>query len=50
MNESALSTTTPLQILIVEDEPKLGQLLVDYLEAAGYATQWLSNATTWCHW
>ncbi|WP_156823172.1 two-component system response regulator BaeR [Providencia sneebia] len=24
------------QVLIVEDEPKLGQLLYDYLEAAGY--------------
>src|SRR5471032_749172 len=43
MNPSAISGPAPLQILIVEDEPKLGQLLVDYLEAAGYATQWLSN-------
>src|SRR5476651_2578030 len=43
MNSSVLSGPAPLQILIVEDEPKLGQLLVDYLEAAGYATQWLSN-------
>ncbi|MFC0225150.1 envelope stress response regulator BaeR [Serratia aquatilis] len=33
----------PLQIMIVEDEPKLGQLLVDYLQAAGYATCWLTN-------
>ncbi|MFI8416557.1 two-component system response regulator BaeR [Serratia sp. NPDC078593] len=33
----------PLQIMIVEDEPKLGQLLVDYLQAAGYATHWLTN-------
>lgn len=33
----------PFQILIVEDEPKLGQLLVDYLQAAGYATRWLTN-------
>jgi len=33
----------PLKILIVEDEPKLGQLLVDYLQAAGYATEWLTN-------
>jgi two-component system response regulator BaeR len=43
MNSAVLSCPAPLQILIVEDEPKLGQLLVDYLEAAGYATQWLSN-------
>ncbi|CBJ81858.1 response regulator in two-component regulatory system with BaeS (OmpR family) [Xenorhabdus bovienii str. Jollieti] len=28
-------------ILIVEDEPKLGQLLIDYLQAADYQTQWL---------
>ncbi|ETS30349.1 two-component system response regulator BaeR [Photorhabdus temperata] len=28
-------------VLIVEDEPKLGQLLVDYLRAADYETQWL---------
>ncbi|KFK96812.1 MULTISPECIES: two-component system response regulator BaeR [unclassified Serratia (in: enterobacteria)] len=33
----------PLQIMIVEDEPKLGQLLVDYLQAAGYATRWLTH-------
>ena len=26
----------PVQIMIVEDEPKLGQLLVDYLQAAGW--------------
>lgn len=43
MNSTVISGPAPLQILIVEDEPKLGQLLVDYLEAAGYATQWLSN-------
>jgi len=35
----------PLQIMIVEDEPKLGQLLVDYLQAAGYATHWLTNGS-----
>ena len=34
---------TPLQIMIVEDEPKLGQLLVDYLDAAGYQTRWLTH-------
>lgn len=31
------------RILIVEDEPKLGQLLVDYLQAAGYAPHWLDH-------
>lgn len=33
-------TLTPL-ILVVEDEPKLGQLLVDYLQAANYRTHHL---------
>lgn len=37
------NTTQPVQIMIVEDEPKLGQLLVDYLQAAGYGTRWLTN-------
>ncbi|MEA9388971.1 two-component system response regulator BaeR [Acerihabitans sp. TG2] len=32
-----------LTILIVEDEPKLGQLLVDYLQAADYRTHWLTR-------
>ena len=43
MNDSVLSGPAPLKILIVEDEPKLAQLLIDYLEAAGYATQWLAD-------
>ncbi|WP_127957831.1 two-component system response regulator BaeR [Serratia microhaemolytica] len=33
----------PQQIMIVEDEPKLGQLLVDYLQADGYCTNWLTR-------
>ncbi|WP_114193279.1 two-component system response regulator BaeR [Edaphovirga cremea] len=45
MTEPDLNGYHPLQILIVEDEPKLGQLLVDYLQAAGYATHWLTNGT-----
>jgi len=32
-----LSDTKAPRILIVEDEPKLGQLLIDYLQAASYA-------------
>lgn len=36
------TTATPI-ILVVEDEPKLGQLLVDYLEAADYRTHWLTR-------
>jgi two-component system response regulator BaeR len=31
------------RILIVEDEPKLAELLRDYLAAAGYATTWLAR-------
>lgn len=36
------TTAAPI-ILVVEDEPKLGQLLVDYLEAADYRTRWLTR-------
>ncbi|EBG7310775.1 two-component system response regulator BaeR [Salmonella enterica] len=36
MTELPIDENTP-RILIVEDEPKLGQLLVDYLRAASYA-------------
>lgn len=39
---SELNPTQPT-ILIVEDEPKLGQLLVDYLHAAEYQTHWLTR-------
>jgi two-component system response regulator BaeR len=31
------------RILIVEDEPKLAALLVDYLQAAHYETQWIAD-------
>lgn len=30
-------------VLIVEDEPKLAKLLKDYLQQAGYKTQWLTS-------
>lgn len=30
-------------VLIVEDEPKLAQLLVDYLSASGFASRVLDN-------
>ena len=36
MSELPIDENTP-RILIVEDEPKLGQLLIDYLQAASYA-------------
>ena len=34
---------TQQHILIVEDEPKLAQLIGDYLNNAGYATHWIDN-------
>lgn len=33
----------PFTVMVVEDEPKLGQLLVDYLNAAGYRPVWLTD-------
>ncbi len=38
-----LNTETPPIILIVEDEPKLAQLLADYLGRAGFATHILAD-------
>ena len=38
-----MTDPTPRRILIVEDEPKLAALLVDYLRAAGYATEWIAD-------
>ena len=31
------------RILVVEDEPKLAALLMDYLAAAGYSAQWIAD-------
>jgi two-component system response regulator BaeR len=42
MTELPIDENTP-RILIVEDEPKLGQLLIDYLRAAGYAPSLISH-------
>lgn len=36
------------RILIVEDEPKLGQLLIDYLRAASYAPTLISHGDWFC--
>ena len=35
----------PAQVLVVEDEPKLAALLMDYLRAAGYAASWLADGS-----
>jgi two-component system response regulator BaeR len=32
-----------LRVQVIEDEPKLAQLLLDYLAAAGYDTDWVAN-------
>ena len=40
------TTTTDsvkLRVQVIEDEPKLAQLLIDYLSAAGYHTDWVSS-------
>lgn len=42
MTELTLDDQAP-RILIVEDEPKLGQLLIDYLRAANYAPSLISH-------
>ena len=42
-------TLAPL-ILVVEDEPKLGQLLVDYLQAANYRTHHLLRGDEVLEW
>jgi two-component system response regulator BaeR len=39
-----------LTVLVVEDEPKLGQLLVDYLNAAGYTPVWLADGGSAVEW
>jgi two-component system response regulator BaeR len=33
----------PARILIVEDEPKMARLVIDYLRAAGHSAQWLAD-------
>jgi two-component system response regulator BaeR len=42
MTDFPLDENAP-RILIVEDEPKIGQLLIDYLRAAGYAPTLISH-------
>ncbi len=38
-----MTPMTQQLILIVEDEPKLAQVIVDYLTNAGYGTHWIDN-------
>jgi two-component system response regulator BaeR len=37
-------------VLVVEDEPKLAQIMVDYLTEAGYETQWLNDGSEVVPW
>lgn len=39
------SNDTQKSVLIVEDEPKLAQLLVDYLQDAGFKPRWIANGS-----
>lgn len=39
-NTAVSSTST---ILVVEDEPQIAELVIDYLEQAAYTTHWLSD-------
>lgn len=51
MTESALLSGDDLPpVLIVEDEPKLGQLLIDYLQAAGYRTHLITQGQEVISW
>lgn len=34
---------TGIDILVVEDEPKLAQVVIDFMQASAYSTLWLSN-------
>ncbi len=38
------------QVLVIEDEPKIARLLLDYLEAEGYAAHWLDNGLKVVDW
>lgn len=40
----ALHTMSMPQVLIVEDEPEIGDMLTRYLEARGYACRWVPSA------
>lgn len=40
-----MSPITQSSVLIVEDEPKLAKILVDYLQDGGFQTDWINNGT-----
>ena len=40
---AAIAPTPNTRILIVEDEPRLAAVLADYLQAAGYCSEWIAD-------
>lgn len=40
-----MTEPTPARVLVVEDEPRLASLLVDYLKAAGHEPTWIDHGT-----
>lgn len=40
-----MTTITASPILVIEDEPKLAEILVDYLRQAGFSTHWICDGT-----
>jgi two-component system response regulator BaeR len=40
-----VTTITASPILVIEDEPKLAEILVDYLRQAGFSTHWICDGT-----
>ncbi|MFI3136512.1 MAG: response regulator [Methylococcaceae bacterium] len=45
-----MNAFTPKQILIIEDEPKLAQLLTDYLTQSDFTSVWLDNGLAVIPW
>ena len=45
-----MSSTAPQRVLVVEDEPKLAQVLCDYLGGAGFRASWLGNGNEVVPW
>ena len=45
-----MNMTAASPILVVEDEPKIAQLLIDYLEEASFRTHWLATGETVVAW
>lgn len=42
-NQQATAVVPAAHVLVVEDEPKLAALMMDYLRAAGYGASWIAD-------